>query len=138
LFAVREDPTGGALDDGRVRMVRVGPDGSVQAEPVAVDWLGAGAPSLIFDRRPRGGAPHGWLALASGSGSLLLAGLSSSGSPLEPARSDPELGVSGVLAAHEGRLLLVSPHGRDAVLRWTTCLVTPPEQLDAAAPRTSH
>ncbi len=121
LFAVRDAETPAELDDGRVRMIRVTPDGTTSVHEVEAPELGASAPNLLYDQNPGGGAPHGWLVVASGAGTTMVAGLSPMGMPLEPATPSGTLGLAGVLAARQGTLLIARPSGRDAVLGLARC-----------------
>ncbi len=124
LFAVRDGETPAELDDGQVQLIRVQADGSITKQVVEAPHLGASAPNLLYDTNPGGGAPHGWLVLASGGGTTMLAGLSPFGVPLEAATASSTLGTAGVLAAQRGELLVVRPRGRDAVFGLARCLVT--------------
>lgn len=135
LFAVREADTLAELDEGSVWLIRVGADGSIHRERIETDGLGASAPSLVFDAAPGGGAPHGWLVLATGGGSTMLAGLTPWGSPLESPGPSSALGIGGVLAARQGALLVVTPHGRDAVFTMVRCRVQE-AAMDASVPLT--
>ncbi len=106
---------------GVVRIARVSPDGSVSAEFVEDQDVGAGVPLFLFDHDPRDGAPHGWLVLDAFSGQTRFSGLSPVGKQLELLETDHTVGVGSLLAAHGGRLLLAQPRGRDSVLSAIRC-----------------
>jgi hypothetical protein len=126
LVAVREDASVAELDEGSIRILRVSADGSVEHERLDTPDLGASAPSLLFDSEPGGGAPHGWMVLASRAGQTMVGGLTPFGSPLEAVRVDVGLGRVGVLAARAGNLLVTSPSGQGALFRTLRCGVAEP------------
>ncbi len=131
LLAAREDASIAELDEGTIRVLRLSGDGSVQEEAVQAPNLGASAPSLIFDSKPGGGAPHGWMVLASRSGQTMIGGLTPFGSPLEIVQPDPGLGRVGVLAARGGQLLVTKPSGQGAVFETMHCDVAEMPPADA-------
>jgi hypothetical protein len=129
LFSVRDDGGGAEFDSASIQMIRVSVDGAIDSELVAIDDLGAGAPSLLFDPDPGNGAPHGWLALASANGSTILAGLMPNGTPTEPPDADPTLASAEPLAALRGEILVARPRGRDVDLGMLRCV---PKATDSA------
>lgn len=106
---------------GVIRIARVFPDGTTEVEFIEDQNVGTGVPQFLFDRDPRGGAPHGWLVIDGASGWTRFAGLSPLGQQLEMLEGDSSVGVGSLLAAHHGRLLLAAPRGRNMDLSLVRC-----------------
>lgn len=120
LIATREDTTSPSTAGGTVRVVRVRPDGTVEAHPVDVEDVGAGVPALLVDPEPAG-KPFGWLALADSADSTSLVPLGGDGRPAPGRIADPLARTATPLAVREGGMLLARPRGKAIELGVVMC-----------------
>lgn len=112
LVAFRDDDTPIGSSGGRVGLVAVRLGGAGEVRVVAEEGVGAGVPELL----------PGWLTVASLSGPLRLAPVTSAGDLSGPLAPEASFGVGGeVLAATRDALLVARPAGRAMKLSVTKC-----------------
>ncbi|RYZ05310.1 MAG: hypothetical protein EOO73_19995 [Myxococcales bacterium] len=116
LVATRSDSAAPGAEGGAILLSTVSADGTVRAERLEDDEIGAGAPTLLMDADP--GRPGPWLAVSGPNDATRLGLALGAGTRLQ---SDPLLGRSEVIAVSAGHFLAQRARGNSVVFEALDC-----------------